>query len=132
MVSLVVTILLSLINIGSTTALLAIVTLTIGAMMSSYIITIGCVLLKRIRGEPLPPHKWTLGQYGMAINIGALCFLCPVFVFAFFPLTSRVDAETMNWCAVMYGGILIIAVVYYVFRGRHHYIPPVALVRREM
>ncbi|KAJ5831699.1 hypothetical protein N7474_000010 [Penicillium riverlandense] len=132
MVSLAVTVLLSLINIGSTTALLAIVTLTIGAMMSSYIITIACVLLKRIRGEPLPPHRWTLGRYGMAINIGALCFLFPVFVFAFFPLTSTVEPDSMNWCAVMYGAILIIAVVYYVLRGRHHYIPPVALVKREM
>ncbi|KAE8394007.1 hypothetical protein BDV23DRAFT_23375 [Aspergillus alliaceus] len=38
----------------------------------------------------------------MAINIGgALCFSVPVFVFAFFPLTSTVDKETMNWCAVM-------------------------------
>jgi high-affinity Fe2+/Pb2+ permease len=55
-----------------------------------------------------------------------------VFVFAFFPLTSTVEPDTMNWCAVMYGGILIIAVVYYVLRGRHYYIPPVALVKREM
>ncbi|OGE56390.1 hypothetical protein PENARI_c003G02958 [Penicillium arizonense] len=101
MVSLAVTVLLSLINIGSTTALLAIVTLTIGAMMSSYIITIACLLLKRIRREPLPPHRWTLGRFGMAINIGALCFLCPVFVFAFFPLTSTVEPDTMNWCAVI-------------------------------
>jgi amino acid transporter len=132
MVSLAVTVLLSLINIGSTTALLAVVTLTIGAMMSSYIITIACVLLKRIRGQPLPPHKWSLGRFGMAINIGALCFLLPVFVFAFFPLTSTVEPDTMNWCVVMYGGILIIAVVYYALRGRHYYIPPVALVKREM
>ena len=132
MVSLVVTVLLSLINIGSSTALLAIVTLTIGAMMSSYIITISCLVLKRIRGEPLPPHRWSLGRFGMAINIAALCFLLPVFVFAFFPLTSTVDAEGMNWCIVMYGGIIIIAVVYYIFQGRHHYIPPVALVKREM
>ncbi|OQE27577.1 hypothetical protein PENSTE_c004G04882 [Penicillium steckii] len=131
MVSLAVTVALSLINIGSSTALLAIVTLTIGAMMSSYIITIACVLLKRIRGEPLPPHRWTLGRFGMAINIGALCFLLPVFVFAFFPLTSTVEPDTMNWCVVMYGGLLIIAVLYYVFRGRYHYIPPVALVKRE-
>ncbi|CAG8146698.1 unnamed protein product [Penicillium salamii] len=132
MVSLAVTVLLSLINIGSTTALLAIVTLTIGAMMSSYIITISCLLLRRLRQEPLPPHRWTLGRFGMAINIGALCFLLPIFVFAFFPLTSNVEPDSMNWCAAMYGGILIIAVVYYVVRGRHHYIPPVALVRRDI
>ncbi|PIG69434.1 amino acid permease [Aspergillus arachidicola] len=132
MVSLMVTVLLSLINIGSTTALLAIVTLTIGSLMSSYVITIGCLLLKRIRGEPLPPRRWSLGRFGMAINIGALCFLVPVFVFAFFPLTSTVDRESMNWCVVMYGGIMIIAILYYIFRGRHVYIPPVALVKRDI
>ena len=132
MVSLMVTVLLSLINIGSTTALLAIVTLTIGSLMSSYVITIGCLLLKRIRGEPLPPRRWSLGRFGMAINIGALCFLVPVFVFAFFPLTSTVDRESMNWCVVMYGGIMIIAILYYIFRGRHVYVPPVALVKRDI
>lgn len=120
------------INIGSTTALLAIVTLTIGSLMSSYIITIGCLLLKRIRGEPLPPHRWTLGRFGMAINIASLAFLLPVFVFAFFPLTSTVDPVSMNWCVVMYCGIIIIAIVYYIIRGRHYYIPPVALVKREI
>ncbi|PLB48531.1 amino acid transporter [Aspergillus steynii IBT 23096] len=132
MVSFVVTALLSLINIGSTVALQAIVTLTISSLMSSYVITIGCLLLKRLRGHPLPPHRWTLGRFGMAVNIGALAFLLPVFVFAFFPLTATVDKETMNWCVVMYCGVIIIAVVYYLFRGRHHYIPPVALVKRDV
>jgi hypothetical protein len=41
--------------------------------------------------QPLPPHKWSLGRFGMAINIGALCFLLPVFVFAFFPLSAVVE-----------------------------------------
>ncbi|THC95229.1 hypothetical protein EYZ11_005306 [Aspergillus tanneri] len=132
MVSFVVTALLSLINIGSTVALQAIVTLTTSSLMSSYVVTIGCLLHKRLRGEPLPPHRWSLGRFGMAINIGALCFLLPVFVFAFFPLTSTVDKETMNWNVVMYCGIIFIAVTYYIFRGRHYYIPPVALVKREM
>lgn len=132
MVSFVVTSLLSLINIGSATALLAIVTLTISSLMSSYVITISCLLLKRVRGEPLPPHRWTLGRWGAAFNIAALAFLLPVFVFAFFPLVSSVDKETMNWCVVMYCGVILIAVLYYVFRGRYHYVPPVALVKREL
>jgi hypothetical protein len=57
MVSLAVIILLSSINIGSKIALLAIVALTVGAMMSSYVTTIACMLLKRMRGEPLPLHR---------------------------------------------------------------------------
>ena len=63
------TVLLSLINIGSSVALLAIVTLTIGALMASYIVVIGCVLLKRLRKEPLPTGRWSLGRYSIFVNI---------------------------------------------------------------
>jgi amino acid transporter len=131
MVSLGVTILLSLINIGSPLALNAVISLTITSLLSAYIISIGCVLLKRLRGEPLPPHRWTLGRFGLAVNVGALAFLLPVFVFAFFPLSTPVTRETMNWGVVMYVGVIGSASLYYWARGRHHFIPPVALVKRE-
>jgi amino acid transporter len=131
LVSLAVTVLLSLINIGSTLALGAIVSLTITSLMSSYIISISCVLIKRVRGQSLPYRRWSLGRFGMAINIGALCFLFPMFVFSFFPLTTPVDPTTMNWSAVMYGGVIIFATAYYWLGGRNTFIPPVALVKRE-
>ncbi|GAQ08164.1 hypothetical protein ALT_5485 [Aspergillus lentulus] len=130
MVSLVVTILLSLINIGSQVAMSAIVSLTITSLISAYILSIGCVLLKRIRGEPLPPRRWTLGRFGMAVNIAALAFLLPIFVFSFFPLTKKVDTKTMNWSVVMYLAMLTFASVYYLLWGRHNFIAPVALVKR--
>jgi amino acid transporter len=132
MVSLVITALLSLINIGSTVALNAINSLTISALLSSYIITIGCILAKRLRGESLPPSRWSLGRWGMVINIGALCFLAPLFVFVFFPLATPVKATTMNWSIVMYGGIIGLATLYYLVWGRKLYIPPVVLVRRDL
>ncbi|KAL4739585.1 amino acid/polyamine transporter I [Aspergillus similis] len=131
LVSLIVTVLLSLINIGSTVALAAIVSLTITSLMSAYILSIGCILLKRFRNEPLPHRRWSLGRFGMAINIAAMAFLLPVFVFAFFPLTSVVDEQTMNWSIVMYIGLITLASVYYIVRGRKHFVAPVALVRRE-
>ncbi|EED24126.1 GABA permease, putative [Talaromyces stipitatus ATCC 10500] len=131
LVALAITALLSLINIGSTAALTAIVSLTITSLMSSYIISIGCLLLKRIRREPLPEHRWSLGKWGMAINIAALVYLCPVFVFAFFPLTSTVTTSTMNWSGVMYVGIIVFATAYYWLGGRHKFVAPVALVKRE-
>lgn len=131
MVSLAVTILLSLINIGSTVALQAIVSLTITSLMSAYILSIGCVVLQRIRGEPLPPRRWSLGSFGMAINIASLLFLFPIFVFSFFPLTASVDSKSMNWSVVMYVGVIAFASVYYLVRGKHQFIAPVALVKRE-
>ena len=130
MVSLAVTILLSLINIGSTVALQAIVSLTIASLMSAYILSIGCVILKRIQGEPLPPRRWSLGSFGMAINIASLLFLFPIFVFSFFPLSASVDSKTMNWSAVMYVGVIGSASVYYMLRGKYQFIAPVALVNR--
>ncbi|KAL3452446.1 amino acid/polyamine transporter I [Aspergillus insuetus] len=131
MVSLAVTILLSLINIGSSVALTAIVSLTITSLMSAYILSIGCILIKRFRGEPLPARRWSLGKFGMAINLASMAFLLPIFVFAFFPLTSTVDKTTMNWSVVMYVGLITLASLYYVVRGRHHFVAPVALIKRE-
>jgi amino acid transporter len=132
LVSLAVTVLLSLINIGSTVALSAIVSLTITSLMSSYIISISCIVIKRLRGETLPRRRWSLGRFGLAVNIGALCFLLPMFVFSFFPLTTPVTPTIMNWSIVMYAGMIIFATAYYWLGGRHSFIPPVALVKREM
>ena len=131
MVSLAVTVLLSMVNIGSQVALNAVISLTITSLLSAYIISIGCVLLKRFRGQSLPHRRWSLGPFGMAINIGAMAFLLPVFVFAFFPLSTPVTRETMNWSVAMYVGVIGSASIYYWARGRHHFVPPVALVKRE-
>jgi hypothetical protein len=68
----------------------------------------------------------------MAINIGALCFLSVLFIFVFFPLATPVNATSMNWGIAMYGGIIILATLYYVIWGRKLYIPPVALVKRDL
>ncbi|PLB53665.1 hypothetical protein P170DRAFT_1749 [Aspergillus steynii IBT 23096] len=53
-----------LINIGSTVALNALITLTIGSLLNSYIVIVACVAWRRISGEPLPPRHWSLGRWG--------------------------------------------------------------------
>ena len=132
LVSLLATALVSLINLGLEVALNAIISLTNSVLISSYMICIGCVLLRRLCGLPLPPRRWSLGRFGMAVNICALCYLAPLFIFAFFPQTVSPTPETMNWAVVMYGGIVIFATVYYIFWGRFQYVPPVVLIKRDM
>jgi len=132
LVSLTVTSLLSLINIGSTAALTAILALTTVSLLASYIITIGCLVHKRLRRQPLPARRFDLGRWGMPVNIIALCYLAPIFVFAFFPAATPVTARSMNWAIVMFVGILAFAIVYYFAYGHKHYVPPVALVKREV
>ena len=121
----------SLINLGSSVALNAIVSLTLSALLGSYIISIGCILSKRLRGEPLPSSRWSLGRAGTAINAIALVFLIPFFIFCFFPTTTLVQPDTMNWNIVMFGGIFLWATAYYVVKGRKVYIPPVRIVKRD-
>ncbi len=130
MFSLVSTTLLALINIGSTAALNAVLSLFVGGTLSSYILCIGCVLIKRIRKEPLPARRWTLGRWGMAINIISLLFLFPIYVITFFPAATPVVPETMNWACVIYSSIVIFATLYYIVHGRKVYVPPVAHVSR--
>ena len=122
----------SLINLGSSVALNAIVSLTLSALLASYILSIGCILSKRLRGETLPPARWSLGRAGTAINAIALVFLVPYFIFCFFPTATPVEADTMNWNIVMFGGIFLWATAFYLVKGRKVYIPPVRIVKRDI
>ncbi|QIX02550.1 hypothetical protein AMS68_008067 [Peltaster fructicola] len=130
-VSFIITCLLSLINLGSSVALNAIVSLTVGAILSSYIISISCVALRKVRNDiPLPSARWSLGVYGLPINIAALAFMITMYVFAFFPLATPVAPETMNWSSLIYGTVVIFAVTYFNIYGRRVYDGPVVLVKQ--
>jgi amino acid transporter len=130
-VSLTVSALLSLINIGSTVALNAITSLGAIAVLISYYLTISCVVYRRLHGPDLPSRRWSLGRWGLVINVAALAFLTPLIFFLTWPLVTPVTAMTMNWSSVMLCGVLIIAAIYYVVKGRHEYIGPVMYVQRE-
>ena len=121
---------LSLINIGSTVAFNAIGSLAVSALLSTYMISFSCLILRRLRGPALPPRRWSLGRFGLAINVGAVVFLFVVWVFIFFPLEAKVTPATMNWNALMFASTMIFAVVYYFAWGRRSYTSPVDLVRR--
>ena len=129
-VTLVVAILLSLINIGSSAALQAIFTISSASLLTSYMITIGCIIRWRLRGEHLPIARFTLGRWGLSINIMAMCFLIPWFVFSFFPNDVNPTPASMNWGCVMYGFIMIFSTVYYLVWGRHSYTPPSEQVKQ--
>jgi len=68
----------------------------------------------------------------MAINVGALLFLVPIWFFAFWPTVSPVQASTMNWAPVMYVGIIGISMCYYFFKGRYLYDGPIGLIRMDV
>lgn len=74
------TIVLSLINLGSSTALNLITSLATNALLSSYICSIGCMIWRRVTNAPLLPSPFNLGRYGLLINILSEIFLIFAFV----------------------------------------------------
>ncbi|KAJ5836202.1 Amino acid/polyamine transporter I [Penicillium robsamsonii] len=128
-VSLIIVSLLSLINIGSSVAFNAIMSLGTAALLSSYIISITCVRLRRWRNQPLPPARWSMGKFTPICDTISIMVLVVIWVFSFFPLTKEVDPTTMNWSVVIFGGVVVLSLGYYVIYARKVYQGPVTRVK---
>lgn len=122
--------LLSLINIGSPVALNSITSLSTTALISTYIVSIGCIIWRRATGQPMLKSPFTLGRWGLAINIASVVFLSFILVVAFMPTSPNPAVELMNWNIAIYGAVMVVSVAYFVVKGRHHYVGPVAYVRQ--
>ncbi|KAK0282919.1 hypothetical protein LTR91_024170 [Friedmanniomyces endolithicus] len=124
-------VLISLIALGSSVAFFAIISLQLIALFFTYVVAIGTLIYRRLRGPPLPEHRWSLGRAGLAINVFA--FLYGLFALAFIvlPSTPTVTGATMNWGPVMFAGVMIFAPVYYFAGGHKTYLGPVKLVKDE-
>ncbi|KAI7278009.1 amino acid transporter-like protein [Hortaea werneckii] len=116
---------------GSYTAFNAFNSLGTVSILSSYTITVGCLIWRRLFGKPLPPRRWSLGRWGLAVNMFSLCLTTPMLFFYVWPLYYPVTASNMNWSSAMLGGVTIMALVYYLVKGRHDYAGPVSFVLRE-
>jgi choline transport protein len=120
------------VNIGSTTAFNAIASLGTAALLSSYIVSITCVRIKRWRKEPLPAARFSLGKWGAPINDFSILYLVLVFIMSFFPEATPVTSETMNYNILIYGFTVCFAIGYFFLYGRRVYVGPVTLVRKDM
>ena len=105
------TVIMSLINIGSTAAFNAFLSVSVVALMATYSLSIACILLKRLRGEPLPPARWRLfgknaapgdtsgglGRVaGPVVNVVGLVYSLWAFFWGFWPLFNHPTPETVR------------------------------------
>jgi hypothetical protein len=97
--------------------------------MITYMFSIGAVLYRRIRHpELLPRCRWSLGRWGVPINIGGVLYSSHAFFWCFWPNTNTFAVDEFNWAVVMFVGVALLCAVDYVIRGRRHYKGPVVLV----
>lgn len=114
-----------LINIASTVAFNAIVSLTIAGLYSSYFIPIALIAWKRLSKDEIKWGPWKLGKLGFAVNVFSMCFLAVSIVFSFFPPGIPVTLISMNWSILVFGGIVVLGWIFYTLRGHKNYNGPI-------
>lgn len=127
-VSAVISMLLSLINIGSSVAFNAVVSLTVASFFGSYFVAIALLVWKRLTSQRIDFGPWQLGRVGLAVNGFSLCWLVITFMFSFFPIAVPATAQTMNWSCVLYGFVMLLGLCWYAVRQRNLYDGPAAVL----
>ncbi|KAF4441110.1 hypothetical protein F53441_12139 [Fusarium austroafricanum] len=118
-------ILLGLINIGSTTAFNAILSLAVVSLQISYVAPIILLIWRRFfRAETLIWGPWRLGKAGLAINVIAVIYLLYTCVFLLFPPFQPITAANMNYAPVVLGGALLFGCIYWPLRVSKRYAGP--------
>jgi choline transport protein len=118
-------VLLSLINIGSSVAFNAFISLSTIALYTSYDIPIACLISMRLRvknkvcesmagqvqvlEERLGFGPWNLGKYGMLVNVCAVCYATLMLPFMALPTSLPLTAATMNYAGPIFLFVLCFA-----------------------
>ncbi|GIJ86412.1 hypothetical protein Asppvi_005300 [Aspergillus pseudoviridinutans] len=135
--------LLGLINIGSSVALNAVVSMAVSGLYLSYLMVGSLLLYRRCTGAisqydhgedgavNVPGAKLAWGPFhvpgiwGTAVNTYAVIYMVIVVFFSFWPSQMSVDKTTMNFSVVGTVGTILLALLYYVLRARKVYTGPV-------
>jgi choline transport protein len=66
-----------------------------------------------------------LGPAGIPIIIVSLMYSVIGIFFSFWPGTPRPDVLTMNWSVVVFGGALVLSMLFWLVHGRKVYTGPI-------
>ena len=132
LVSIVFTTALSLVNLGSTVAFSAVLSLATVALMATYVLSIGCVTLRRLYKEPLPRARWPLGRMGLPINCLALFYASWSCFWSFWPIECNVTSADFNWACVLFVGLMAFSWLLYQCGAKTTYHGPVSKVQEWM
>lgn len=114
--------LLGLIYFGSTAAFNSFTGVATICLSTSYGLPI---LVSVLRGRKMVAHSsFSLGRFGMAINVLTICWIALAVVLFSMPVTLPVDSSTMNYASVVFAGFAVISIVWYFVRGRKVFTGP--------
>ncbi|CAK3848194.1 Choline transport [Lecanosticta acicola] len=123
--------LIGLLELGSATALNAILGGAILCIFASYGIPIACSLLDQRRAFT-GNHDVALGFALPILNAISVAWIAFVFVWLCFPLYIPVSLATMNWAVVVFFGIVALSGVNWLAHSHKHYTVPAAIESVEV
>ena len=143
---------LQLINLGSSTIFQDLTSITVAGLYSSYLVAVTLLLYRRCTGHitlfsdseshadsknepqrltntvnaPLTWGPWHIaGVWGIVLNVFVCAFLAVAWFFSFWPTTLPATPEGMNYNAVLWGGVVIFSLIYYLWKGKREYTGPI-------
>lgn len=110
--------LLCLIKLVSEFAFNTILSLFLLALLSCYMLSLSCLVLRRLSSTPLPPARWSLGRFGLPINIFAIAYCAFAVVWCCVPGGLPITVTSANWAPAVWVVVVLGAMVMYLGWGR--------------
>lgn len=121
-----ITILLALIDLGSATALSAVLSLVTAGFYSSALIACVVLLVKRItKPTDIRWGPFQLGKLGIPINVLAIIWTSIGIFFSFWPSNAQVTLENMNWSSLVFGLALLMSTAFWFLHSKKTYTGPI-------
>lgn len=73
----------------------------------------------------LPWGPFRLGRAGIPITIVAIAYSILGAFFSMWPTTVKPNAESMNYCVLVFGAVMVFSLVFWLIYGRKHYKGPI-------
>lgn len=124
--------LLAVINIGSSTAFNAFISLPALGLYISYFWPILFFFIRRFSpSHTIPWGPFRLGVWGPFVNLGAMCYIIFTLIWMPFPSFLPVDRLSMNYAGPIVGAIILGALLDWCISGRKRFQVPIARHRPD-
>jgi choline transport protein len=118
-------VILQVINIGSSTALFAILGLSTIGLYLSYVLPVLFIVIAKLRGERIDYGPFKLGAAGLPINIFAVVYGIFILIWLPFPPFMPVTGTNMNYAGPIMGALLLAALADWFITGKRRFKVPV-------
>ncbi|KAF2224202.1 GABA permease-like protein [Elsinoe ampelina] len=125
-----ITIALNALYLVSTAAFDAMLSLYGSAQLFSFTLAIACFAHRRItKPQTIKSARWSLGRWGLPINIAAVVYTLFAFFWTFWPESVPKSAEDMNWVSVIFVGVVLLSIAFFLTTAKGVFKGPVRTIK---